>query len=294
MIYIVILLCTIIIILLIYIFLQQRHIQTIINQINHILFQQQDFYSQHFKEGKLSLLENQIMKLVNRLSEQNYLLQEDKLLMKQSLEDISHQMKTPLTSLNIINERLKYEPTKQLIKEQERLLQKVEWLVASLLKIAQLDANVVTFQSENITHQQFINQLIDVFNIQLELKNIHVDCHVDDDYFYFDVLWTIEALSNIFKNCIEHTPQDGSITISTKHTPLYDEIMIQDNGEGIDYEDLPHLFERFYKGKNSSENSVGIGLALSQMIIEKQQGTIMVENTYPGARFTIHFYREVV
>lgn len=294
MLYIVVLLCIVIIFLLIYIFLQQRRIQTIINQVNHILFQQQDFYKQHFKEGKLSLLENQIMKLVNRLSEQNHMLQEDKLLMKQSLEDISHQMKTPLTSLNIINERLKYEPTKQLVKEQERLLQKVEWLVASLLKIAQLDANVVAFQSENISHQQLIHQLIDVFNLQLELKNIQIDYNIDDDDFCIDVLWTIEALSNILKNCIEHTPQDGSISITTKHTPLYDEIIIQDNGEGIDNEDLPHLFERFYKGKNSSENSVGIGLALSQMIIEKQQGTIMVENTYPGARFTIHFYREVV
>ena len=294
MLYIVVLLCIVIIFLLIYIFLQQRRIQTIINQVNHILFQQQDFYKQHFKEGKLSLLENQIMKLVNRLSEQNHMLQEDKLLMKQSLEDISHQMKTPLTSLNIINERLKYEPTKQLVKEQVRLLQKVEWLVASLLKIAQLDANVVAFQSENISHQQLIHQLIDVFNLQLELKNIQIDYDIDDDDFCIDVLWTIEALSNILKNCIEHTPQDGSISITTKHTPLYDEIIIQDNGEGIDNEDLPHLFERFYKGKNSSENSVGIGLALSQMIIEKQQGTIMVENTYPGARFTIHFYREVV
>ena len=294
MLYIVVLLCIVIIFLLIYIFLQQRRIQTIINQVNHILFQQQDFYKQHFKEGKLSLLENQIMKLVNRLSEQNHMLQEDKLLMKQSLEDISHQMKTPLTSLNIINERLKYEPTKQLVKEQVRLLQKVEWLVASLLKIAQLDANVVAFQSENISHQQLIHQLIDVFNLQLELKNIQIDYNIDDDDFCIDVLWTIEALSNILKNCIEHTPQDGSISITTKHTPLYDEIIIQDNGEGIDNEDLPHLFERFYKGKNSSENSVGIGLALSQMIIEKQQGTIMVENTYPGARFTIHFYREVV
>lgn len=294
MLYLVIFLCIIITFLLIYIFLQQHRIQTIINQVNHILFQQQDFYKQHFKEGKLSLLENQIMKLVNRLSEQNHMLQEDKLLMKQSLEDISHQMKTPLTSLNIINERLKYEPTKQLVKEQVRLLQKVEWLVASLLKIAQLDANVVAFQSENISHQQLIHQLIDVFNLQLELKNIQIDYDIDDDDFCVDVLWTIEALSNILKNCIEHTPQDGSISITTKHTPLYDEIIIQDNGEGIDNEDLPHLFERFYKGKNSSENSVGIGLALSQMIIEKQQGTIMVENTYPGARFTIHFYREVV
>lgn len=291
---IVIFLCIIIAFLLIYIFIEHRHCQMIINQVNKILFQQQDFYKQHFREGKLAVLENQIMKLVNRLSEQNHLLQEDKILMKQSLEDISHQMKTPLTSLNIINERLKYEPTKELVKEQERLLQKIEWLVASLLKIAQLDANVVSFQCESISQQQLIHQLIDVFNLQLEIKNIHISLYTVDADFYLDVLWTIEALSNILKNCIEHTPQDGVITISTKHTPLYDEIIIQDNGEGIDNEDLPHLFERFYKGKNSSENSVGIGLALSQMIIEKQNGTISVENTYPGVQFTIHFYREVV
>lgn len=298
MIYICILLIIIIIALIICMIYKEKQIKQISQQVNAILFQQKDIYIPYYKEGNLSFLESEIVKLVNRLSEQNRLLLEDKIILKQSLEDISHQMKTPLTSLNLVHERLKMaEGTekKKLLKEQQLLLDKIEWLVITLLKIAQIDSNTVTFQKENISQKELYIKLVKPFEIQLELKDISIELEADQTYIEnIDILWTLEALSNIFKNCIEHTEQGGNIKIIMNNNPLYSEIIIQDNGNGIDSEDLIHLFERFYKGKNATQQSVGIGLSLSHMIIEKQNGTIAVENTYPGAKFTIHFYKEVI
>ena len=298
MIYICILLIIIIIVMIIWMIYKERQIKQISQQVNAILFQQKDVYIPYYKEGTLSFLESEIVKLVNRLSEQNRLLLEDKIVLKQSLEDISHQMKTPLTSLNLVHERLKITEgveKKKLLKEQQLLLEKIEWLVITLLKIAQIDSNTVIFQKENISQKELYNKLVKPFEIQLELKDISIEFQTDQTYIEnIDILWTLEALSNIFKNCIEHIEKGGHINIIMSSNPLYNEIIIQDNGNGIHSEDLMHLFERFYKGKNATQQSVGIGLSLSHMIIEKQNGTIAVENTYPGAKFTIHFYKEVI
>ena len=230
---------------------KERQIKQISQQVNAILFQQKDVYIPYYKEGTLSFLESEIVKLVNRLSEQNRLLLEDKIVLKQSLEDISHQMKTPLTSLNLVHERLKITEgveKKKLLKEQQLLLEKIEWLVITLLKIAQIDSNTVIFQKENISQKELYNKLVKPFEIQLELKDISIEFQTDQTYIEnIDILWTLEALSNIFKNCIEHIEKGGHINIIMSSNPLYNEIIIQDNGNGIHSEDLMHLFERFYK-----------------------------------------------
>lgn len=295
-----IILCLILIIIVLSVKLynKNKHIQEISEQVNQILFQQKDLYVKQFKEGNLSILESEIVKLVNRLYEQNQLLVQDKILLKQSLEDISHQIKTPLTSLNLIQERLKIadeQEIKYLLKQQQQLLDKIEWLVISLLKMAQLDVGTIEFKKENINIKDFINDLIKPFEILIDIKELEIVVDNDSQTLKnIDYHWTLEALSNVFKNCVEHLPHQGIITIKINHNPLYDEIIIQDNGEGISHKDLPHLFERFYKGNNATKQSVGIGLALSHMIIEKQNGTITVENTYPGVKFMIHFYHEVI
>lgn len=298
MIIVIVILCLIIGFLCFYIYNQSQKLKHISQQINHILFHQNDFYIQKYKEGILSILETDICKLVNKIYEQNHLLETEKKILKDYLEDISHQMKTPLTSLNLIHERLmKAEglEKRQLLKDEKKLLDKIEWLVMSLLKMAQLDAQTVTFHQESIQQQDFLNQLLKPFEIQLDMKNINVKTNIhESQYLTCDVLWSLEAISNILKNCIEHVDQDGIISIEMNQNPLYDEIIIQDNGPGIEQEDIVHLFERFYKGKNSKSDSVGIGLALSLMIVEKQNGTIQVENTYPGTCFIIHFYKENV
>ena len=160
----------------------------------------------------------------------------------------------------------------------------------SLLKMAQLDTNTVTFKQEDL-----FNKLLKPFEIQIDLKNICIKKDIQQNNLnHLDISWTLEALSNILKNNIEHIQEEGTISIKMNQNPLYTEIIIQDNGPGIDKEDLPHLFERFYKAKNATNQSIGIGLALSCMILEKQNGTIHVENTFPGAKFMIHFYHEII
>lgn len=232
------------------------------------------------------------------MQEHNALLLKEKQLLKESLEDISHQIKTPLTALNLIQERLRYvdeHEKRKLYKEQMRLLYKIEWLVQALLKIAQIDARTIEFKKESILASTLINQVLNSFEIPIELKDIHVSLSKENTLFHnIDILWTQEALSNIVKNCIEHLNEQGKLLISFDSNPLYQEIIIEDNGGGIDKEDLPFLFERFYKGKNTTHESIGIGLALTRMIIENQNGTIIAENSEVGARFIIHFYKEIV
>ena len=277
-----------------------NHLEVIIKKIDDILYHRHQLYIKDYKEGSLYILENEIQKLVLRLSEQNQILKQERYLLKESLEDVSHQMKTPLTSLNLIVERLKDKelPIKErneLLKEEIRLLDKIEWLIKSLLKLAQIDAKSIEFIPEEIKCQEFITQLLEPFEILIDLKDIELICDYSKEaYLLIDKQWTLEAISNIVKNCIEQIDVKGKLIITINTNLIYDEIIIEDNGKGIDQEDLHHLFERFYKGKNSKKDSIGIGLALSKKIIENQNGTIMVENIYPGAKFTIHFYKEVV
>ena len=276
------------------------HIELIIKKIDDILYHRKQLYIKDYQEGSLYILENEIQKLVLRLSDQNNLLNQERYLLKESLEDISHQIKTPLTSLNLIVERLKdnhltVKERNELLKEEIRLLDKIEWLIKSLLKLAQIDAHSIEFIQEEINCDYFIKQLIEPFEILIDIKDINLVFEYDKEVsLLIDKQWTLEAVSNIVKNCIEHLEVGGKLKITIHNNPIYDEIIIEDNGKGINPDDLPHLFERFYKGKNSNKDSIGIGLALSKKIIENQNGTIMVENIYPGAKFTIHFYKEVV
>lgn len=205
---IIFLLCCIIVSLCFYIYKQNKKIISISKQINDILFHHNDFYIQKYKEGNLSILESDICKLVNKIYEQNHLLENEELILKEYLEDISHQMKTPLTALNLIHERLNKaegNEKRQLLKEEKKLLDKIEWLVMSLLKMAQLDAQTVTFHQESITQKDFVLQLLNPFEIQIDMKDIQLQINIQEsDIFKCDILWTLEALSNILKNCIEH------------------------------------------------------------------------------------------
>lgn len=274
-----------------------KKIENISRQIDQILYHDKRLYIKNYKEGSLYVLENKIQKLVIKLSDSNKQLIEDRNLLKESLEDISHQIKTPLTSLNLIVERIKKnnlttQEKNELIKEEIKLLDKIEWLVKSLLKLAQIDAHTIQFKQQTIDSYTFIQKLIEPFLIILDIKNIELVCNYDQDILTMDIEWNLEAISNIVKNSIEAMNENGKLIITIHSNTLYDEIIIEDNGKGIDTKDLPHLFERFYKSENSSKQSVGIGLALSKKIIENQNGTITVENCYPGARFIIHYYKE--
>ena len=234
-----------------------------------------------------------------RLREQQQKLISDKAYLADSLADISHQIRTPLTSINLLVERLSAsgltdECRHQLTNELYGLLDRIDWLITTLLKISKLDAGTVQFNKETVSLEMLINKSCAPLLIPIELRGQELIIRAEGD-FYGDPAWTSEAVGNIVKNCMEHTPDGGKIEIEAAENALYSEIVIKDNGIGISPEDLPHIFERFYKGKDSDGKSFGIGLALSRMIIAGQKGTVKAENRKnAGAMFTLRFYKGTV
>lgn len=236
-------------------------------------------------EDELSILKNELYKITIMLKEDAENSKKDKLKLKDSLSDISHQLKTPLTSINIMLDNILDNPemdsnTKEkFIQNIKREITNISSLVGEILKLSKFDASVIKFEE----HQVFINDLVKsaISNVEMmaELKNINIEVNNQDNIkLVCDAKWQIEAITNILKNCIEHSKDDSTITIDIDSNKIYKQITIKDNGEGIDEKDLPRIFERFYKGKNSSKDSVGIGLALAKTIIEKDNGSIKVDS----------------
>ena len=252
-----------------------------------------------YSEGELSILYSEIQKMTVRLKEQQSRLQEDKIYLADSLADISHQIRTPLTSINLLVSLLSENDISEVRKQKLThelydLLGRIEWLITALLKISKLDAGTVEFKQEFIPLDQLIAKATAPLLIPMELRLQELRVKATGN-FTGDISWTCEALTNIIKNCMEHTPTEGRIEIQASENALYTEIIISDNGQGIEKEDLPHIFERFYKGKNSDNKSFGIGLALARMIITSQNGIIKAEdNISQGTVFTIRFYKGTV
>lgn len=250
-------------------------------------------------EGELSILKNNLYKVITLLRTQNEMLEKDKVYLADSLADISHQLKTPLTSMMVMTDLLKTEQPaekkEEFIDIIESQLDKMKWLITNLLKLSKLDAGTAEFKVEEFSLKSVLNDGLKPFLLTLDLKGISLVNNADDFVIKGDVNWTTEAFENIIKNCIEHTDKNGMLTIETKSTSIYDTVLIKDNGCGIAKEDLPHIFERFYHGKNSSSDSVGIGLALAKTVFEKEHGMITVtseENV--GTEFEIRFYKAIV
>lgn len=251
------------------------------------------------REGDLSILKNEIYKITTMLKEQSTALKRDKILLADSLADISHQLKTPLTSLYVLNDLLSEDPSEQnrekYLNRMRSQLKRVEWLVTSLLKLSKLDAGTVTMKREEVYVHTLVEKALESLSIPLDIKMLQLDVEGEKNVkFCGDFNWSCEALINILKNCIEHTPEKGQLRISFDENPLYTVITVKDSGPGIAPEDLPYIFNRFYKGKNAAEDQVGIGLAMAQAIVAKQGGDITVtsENNR-GSEFTIKFYRNI-
>lgn len=280
--------------------LRYRRIADLCNEINDVLFHRKVLKLDKYNEGELSILYNEICKMTDVLIEQSEKLKEDKAYMSDSLADISHQIRTPLTSLNLITEFLS-EPDlsekmrQNYTKQQFELLDRIDWLINTLLKISKIDAGTIRFDIKSNRSGDIIQRAVKPVEIPMELKGVKLETAVEDFVFDCDIMWTVEALENIVKNCYENTPSGGKLTITARKTAVYVQFVIRDTGRGVAKEDLPHIFERFYKGKNSATTSVGIGLALSRMIITAQNGTIRVKNcSEGGAEFEIRFYRGVL
>jgi len=252
------------------------------------------------REGELSILKSEIYKVTLMLSEYNEQLRKEKMLLADQMADISHQLKTPLTSMMVMadllrDENLPAEKRREFTSHIHAQLERIEWLVSSLLKMSKLDAGVLEMNPREISARTLIEKALSPLMISMELKDISYSIKGEDNPIKCDLQWTAEALINILKNCIEHTPQKGRIDISIQDNPLYSEIKITDNGPGISKEDLPHIFTRFYRGKNASPDSVGIGLAMSLSILRNQQGDIIVESKPgQGSTFLIRLYKSVI
>lgn len=295
---IVLLYCLISVLLLFIInFLYIRNIYKKIGKIdkymNNILNDDYSINIKDYCEGDISNLKNDIYKMTIKLKEQSELLIKEKKYLEETLQDISHQIKTPLTSMYMINDILTNESNENIKKEflikNKNQIERIEWLVTSLLKLSRLESGTIKLKKEKISLRELIDKAIEPINVLLELKNIKLTKNIEDVTLNVDINWTVEALLNIIKNACEHTVDKIEIIGSTN--PLYTEIKIIDNGAGISKKDIKHIFERFYKGNHNKE-SIGIGLNMSKKIINLQNGLIEVSSKEGvGSTFIIKLYK---
>ena len=251
-------------------------------------------------EGELSILSDEISKMIIKLNEQTELLQKDKVRLTNAIADIFHQMRTPLTSINLSltvlnDEHLSNDKALYYRRDIKKQLEKLQWLIETLLKMSKIDAKTAIFHRQELLAKDILTKAIEPFAIPMELKEQKCVLNCTNEKMFVDEQWTVEAFSNLIKNAMEHTPDGGTIQLNVSENPLYTEVIVQDNGEGIPEEDIPYMFERFYKGKNAKPESVGIGLAFARMIITAQNGTISVKNhSNGGACFTVRFYKQII
>ncbi len=270
-----------------------KKIAKIDKYMNNILNDDYSINIKDYCEGDISNLKNDIYKMTIKLKEQSELLIKEKKYLEETLQDISHQIKTPLTSMYMINDILTNEKDENIKKEflikNKNQIERIEWLVTSLLKLSRLESGTVKLKKEKINLKELIDKSIEPINVLLELRNIKLTKNIIDVNLVVDINWTVEALLNVIKNACEHTVDKIEIVGSTN--PLYTEIKIIDNGIGISKKDIKHIFERFYKGNHNKE-SIGIGLNMSKKIINLQNGLIEVESKEGvGSTFIIKLYK---
>lgn len=253
------------------------------------------------QEGELSILKNDIYKVTLMLTEQSTLWQQEKLRLTDVIADISHQLKTPLTSMlvmaDLLSDRKLPEAKRSEFTHKIGLqLERIDWLVSSLLKLSKIDAGTAVFKKELVKVPELLEKAIEPLLIPMDIKEQSISLKGEESTsFIGDLKWSQEAFINILKNCIEHTPAGGSIAVSYTENALFTEIVIADNGSGIPKEDLPYIFKRFYKGKNAGDDSVGIGLAMAHSIISSQNGIIEVKSQEgEGTKFMIKFYKQIL
>lgn len=280
-----------------FLFTRERYnrIARISEEIDQVLHNAERLYIGESEEGELSILQSEITKMTLRIREQNQTLKKEKERLADSLADVAHQLRTPLTSVNLILSLLANEPDenqrKALLREAEELLLRMDWLLTALLKLSRLDAGIITFQIEPLDVGALVTSALRPLLVPMDLHNTNLRLHIPEGIrIEGDPNWLEEALRNILKNCMESAGEGGQMEITCSDTLLYTEITIRDNGPGFEKEELRFLFDRFYRGTGSSASGYGIGLALCKTIITRQGGTITAKN-HPqgGAVFTVRF-----
>mgnify|MGYP005780059843 CR=1 FL=1 len=279
---------------------QKSKIKEITNYIEQINNKNYALDIQDNNEDELSVLKNELYKITVMLKEQAENSAKDKINLKNSLEDISHQLKTPLTSITIMLDNILDSPDMDLqtrnefIKDIYREIANIKFLVQNLLILSKFDANTITFNENEEKLEDIIEEAKQNVASICDLKNIQIILEGKEDAkTTCDLKWQVEALTNILKNCAEHSNNNTKINVLYSENNMYSEIVIKDEGSGIDQKDLKHIFERFYKGKNSDKDSIGIGLSLAKTIIEKDNGFITVDSELgKGTTFNIKYRKQ--
>lgn len=284
---------------LIYVITQEKKIAEINEYIKQINNKNYILKIEENDNGELSKLRNELYKTTVLLKETAEISEKEKENLSTAIADISHQLKTPLTSIRIMLDNIQDDPDMEKEVREDFLIEiskQIDWissLVVALLKIAKFDAGTIKMENNEINAKNLIDNIVSNLAILMKLKNIEIITNVDEKAtFIADYKWQQEALTNILKNAIEHSKHNSRIYITVENTNLFLKIIIKDEGSGIDKEDLKHIFQRFYKAKNSSENSIGIGLPLAKAIIEQSNGYIKVETKYgEGTSFEVKYIK---
>lgn len=292
---------TVVILLIIYIrynYKKEKDIKDIIKCIEQINKKNYEIQIDSISEDELSILKNEIYKTTIMLKEAAENSSKDKLNLKKSLEDISHQLKTPLTSIlvmldNIIEDSNMEEKIRNdFIVDIKRNVLNINFLVQSLLKLSKFDANTIHFVKQENDLKTIVEESIKNVSTLCDLRNINIKLNIkENSKIICDDKWQIEALTNIIKNAIEHSKNNSNIIINIENNNVYSMIEVIDFGEGIAKKDIKHIFERFYRCKNTKTDSIGIGLALAKTIIEEDKGTISVESNKLETKFIIKYYK---
>ena len=278
---------------------KEREIKKINKYLNEINNGNYELKIEENCEDELSKLKNELYKTTVLLRETAENSEQEKINLSNSLADISHQIKTPLTSIRIMLDNIEENPdmdSKTREEFIEDISKQIEWissLIISLLKLAKFDAGAIKMNDQEVNVKKLINHVLSNLAILLDIKNIKIEQKIDDDTIIkADYNWQLEALTNIIKNAIEHSNENGTIHIDVENNSVFVKIKIRDEGEGINKKDIKHIFDRFYKAKKSSENSIGIGLSLAKTIIEQENGYIKVDSEVDrGTTFEIKYLK---
>lgn len=278
---------------------ENKDLEVIIDYLEKINKHNYELKIEENEEGNLSILKNEIYKTAVYLNEQASKSQEEREKLKVFLSDISHQLKTPLTSINLMidnildNNNLNLEEKRKILFQIKHKIKHINSLILILLKLAKFDSNTIVFKRQNNDLLTIINEASINVAALADLKNIEININSNDKInIYCDYKWEVEALTNIIKNCIEYSLESSKIDIFINDNNLYTELIIKDYGKGMDKEEIKNIFKRFYKGNNSFNDSIGIGLSLAKNIIEKDNGLISVKSKKNnGTEFIIKYFK---
>lgn len=282
-----------------YVLIQEKELKEINEYIKEVNNKNYSLKIEDNKDGELSRLRNELYKTTVILREAAENSEEEKEKLSIAIADISHQLKTPLTSIRIMlnnisdNPDMPQEIREDFIQDISKQVEHMSSLVISLLKIAKFDAGTIKMENEEIDAKKLIDSVINNLAILIEIKEIEVITKIDEKaIFIADYKWQQEALTNILKNAIEHSQPKSNIYIIVENTSIFLKIKIKDEGQGIEQKDLKHIFERFYRAKNCNEDSIGIGMSLAKTIIEQNNGYIKATSEVgKGTLFEIKYIK---